>query len=301
MKSRQHAFLSAVLEKTFNFSSLVKDLQYIIRQNETTIYKDIAKNALQPITDALIAEQGNTEKFRRQLSGLLATDQKLLLERLAKGCGYYRHLLHGKLKILLQHQFEMNHHKRVKTYLNQLTELDVNLSKKIEETDKAILLVQAILEGKENVDTSEIRKLLTNERTTIVNEIRKAMPEIPVKKGRKKKKKNGEASTMEEPSTHEVTIGMLKSGMTVAQICEQRKLVPSTIEGHLAKGVEAGLVEISTLASIEAVEEISHAIKSFSDQPSLSIVYQHFKGKYSYGILRAVTAHVHAMNKVQSV
>jgi hypothetical protein len=292
MKSKQQGFLHGVLNKTFDFSTIVKDLQYVMRQNEETSFKDIAKNLLSPIAEALVAESSNTEKFKRQLAGLIATDHALLIERLGKGSIYYRNLLFDRLKMVVEQQMEMQQHKRVKTYLNQLTELDVTISKKIEEIDKSILLVRAILSEEGNIDTSEIKKALSNERLLMLNEIRGRMPVLIPKKGKKKKKKTGTATEGDELSTYDITISMLKEGLTVSEISEKRKLVPSTIEGHLAKGVEAGLVDISTMVSAEAVEEVVHAIKSFSDQPNLSVLYQHFKGKYSYGILRAVGAYV---------
>ncbi|MBT1703849.1 helix-turn-helix domain-containing protein [Fulvivirgaceae bacterium PWU20] len=291
IKERQHGFLVQLIEQTFDFSSLARDLHYTIRNNETGAHKDGVKSVLQPIANALDAEKENTVKYRRQLAGLLS-DHGLLVERLRKGSDYYKTLLAEKLKTLVLHQHEMHQHKRVKTYVNQLTELDVAFTRKLDELDKVLVLTEAILNGKENIDVEQLKVQSTAKRSLMMEEIRKLMPEISVKEQKKtKKEKKAKKDKTSEKSTYDISLELLKSGMTVTEIAAQRQLAVSTIEGHLAKGVASGAIPISTLADDETVREVSEAITTLPQEFTLKELFEKLNGRYGYGVLKAVVAH----------
>jgi hypothetical protein len=249
---------------------------------------------LRQIADALEAEKSNTEKFRNQLAHLLAAgDQGKLLERLSKGSDYYKNILLQNLEKLLFHNEEMKEHTRVKTYLNQLADTDVAISKKIEEVDKASLLVSGILHGEEKFDFTPLRKLRAEERSKMLARIRKEVASMdkpakagkPPKEKKAKKKKDG-------PSTFDTTLQMLNNGMTVEQIAAERQLAKGTIESHLARAVEAGTVSIYKFMDDQSVTEITKAIQELPDGFSSKDLFAKLKGKFGYNQLRATMAHV---------
>ncbi|MGC4022631.1 MAG: hypothetical protein QM734_12130 [Cyclobacteriaceae bacterium] len=83
---------------------------------------------------------------------------------------------------------EMKQHKRVKTYVTQLGEIDQALSKKLEEVDKASLLVSAILNGEEKFNFEPLHKLRVEKRTQLLEEIRSKLgTQTPLKKKSTKK------------------------------------------------------------------------------------------------------------------
>jgi hypothetical protein len=206
-----------------------------------------------------------------------------LLERIRKGSDYYKTVLWSQVQLLAQHVEDMRSEKRVKGYLNDLGDLDQLISKKLEEVDKIFHLAEGILEGRQNFNFQPIKIARTEARSAMLESI--VRTERPAKKAKKKKKVPG------EPSTYDISIAMAERGMSIEDIAKERSLVKSTIEGHLAKGVETGRLVISKFMTDEAVEKITGTLREMPDEFFSSEVYSRLKGAYSYGQLRAVMAH----------
>ena len=291
MKNRQRIFLQQVVDTTFDFSNIVKEMNYVQKDQTEGLDEETMKPVLVQIAIALEAEMGNTEKFRRQLADLLLKDDYTsLLERLQKGRAYYRVLLSGLLRQLLAHQETIKQLTRVKTYLNQLSELDISLSKKLEELDKASLLTEGILQGNYQFEFETITLQRRQERTDWLTEIQKEVKSTSPKKKKRvarKSKKNKDGL-----STFDITLEMFNKGLTMEQIAEERGLVVSTIEGHLGKAVESKRIDIFKFISERDYKEITDAIAQLPEGFISKDLYDAVKGKYSYGKLRAVIAHV---------
>jgi len=290
MKNRQRIFLQQVVDTTFDFSNIVKEMNYVQKDQTEELDEETMKPVLVQIVSALEAEMGNTEKFRRQLADLLLKDDYTsLLERLQKGRAYYRVLLSGLLRQLLAHQETIKQLTRVKTYLNQLSELDISLSKKLEELDKASLLTEGILQGNYQFEFETITIQRRQERTDWLTEIQKEVKSTSPKKKKRvarKSKKNKDGL-----STFDITLEMFNKGLTMEQIAEERGLVVSTIEGHLGKAVESKRIDIFKFISERDYKEITDAIAQLPEGFISKDLYDAVKGKYSYGKLRAVIAH----------
>lgn len=290
MKNRQRIFLQQVVDTTFDFSNIVKEMNYVQKDQTEGLDEETMKPVLVQIAIALEAEMGNTEKFRRQLADLLLKDDYTsLLERLQKGRSYYRVLLSGLLRQLLAHQETIKQLTRVKTYLNQLSELDISLSKKLEELDKASLLTEGILQGNYQFEFETITIQRRQERTDWLTEIQKEVKSTSPKKKKRvarKSKKNKDGL-----STFDITLEMFNKGLTMEQIAEERGLVVSTIEGHLGKAVESKRIDIFKFISERDYKEITDAIAQLPEGFISKDLYDAVKGKYSYGKLRAVIAH----------
>jgi uncharacterized protein YpbB len=177
----------------------------------------------------------------------------------------------------------------VKTYLNQLNELDIAFNKKLVEIDKALLLTAGILQGNLKFDFLRLSEQRAAERVNMLSEINKELDSNPPagakRKGSKSKKKR-----KDEPSTYEVTLGMVNKGMTVEQISEERGLAVGTIESHFAKLVQEGLLDVYRFMTEPEVVEIKAAIKQLPAEFTSKDLYDHFRGKFGYGKLRAVMA-----------
>jgi uncharacterized protein YpbB len=179
----------------------------------------------------------------------------------------------------------------VKTYLNQLNELDIAFNKKLVEIDKALLLTAGILQGNLKFDFLALSEQRAAERVNMLSEINTELDSNPPagakRKGSKSKKKRKDG-----PSTYEVTQEMVNKGMTVEQIAEDRGLAVGTIEGHFAKLVELGVLPIIRFLQEEEVTEITTAIKELPAEFTSKDLFEKFKGKYGYGKLRAVIANI---------
>ncbi len=284
MKSRQKDFLNIQLARTFDFEVLLKEIAHIIKGEDTGagFQEKTMKPVLTQLKNSLSAESDNLWRFRAQLNSLLdAGRYPEILERIRKGSEYYKTLLWDQVKLLAQHIEDMSVEKRVKGYLNDLGDLDQLISKKLEEVDKIYHLAEGIVEGRKHFDFGEIKRARIEARSVMLQSIVRAEKLTP-KKGKKKKKGAG------EPSTYDISIAMAEQGMTVEDIAKERELVKSTIEGHLAKGVEDRRIEISRFMAEHDVEKIASALREMPEGFISSELYARLKGAYSYGQLRAV-------------
>jgi uncharacterized protein YpbB len=93
-------------------------------------------------------------------------------------------------------------------------------------------------------------------------------------------------------STFDITLEMFNRGMTIDQIAKERELVPSTIEGHLGKAIEAKRLDISALVNETELNEIIGVIDHLPTGFISKDLYDGLRGKYGYGKLRAVMSHL---------
>ncbi|MCW5910371.1 MAG: helix-turn-helix domain-containing protein [Cyclobacteriaceae bacterium] len=294
IEEQQRQYIAQLLAQTFSFDGLLKEINYIEKNKEPERLEDpTMKPVLAQLADAFTHEKSNTEKFRHQLQQLIvqqAHDQ--LLERIEKGSAYYSKLVWDQLKLLLNHMEAIKQQKRVKTYLAQLQEIDQLLSRKQAELYQAHLIVSQIINGAEQFDLRAIRQAWEAERLRIIKEINPLPPEK--KTPSKKRKKNPD-----DKSTYDVTLEMFKNGLRPGEIAKERGLVVGTIEGHLAKAVEQARLDILEFMPKEEVDEIAVAVKEFPGAFTSKELYDKLNGKYAYGKLRAVMAHVKAQAKAQ--
>ncbi len=96
-----------------------------------------------------------------------------------------------------------------------------------------------------------------------------------------KKKKTPKTDTVFE------SVQMYWDGKTVEEIAIIRELKEDTILGHLSKRyISHKDVDISPYINISDVENIESKYDLFKEHNALKPLYEHFKGSYSYGILR---------------
>jgi len=294
MKTKQRIFLRQQLDNTFDFSSLLKDIQYVQKGQDAAGFEEVTmKPVLTQLAESLEAERSNTERFRKQLIDLLAqSDHVQLMERIARGRVYYRSFLFKIMRLLMEHLEVMKQQKRVKAYVTQLTELDQALSKKLEEVDTTLLLTEGIMQGKSEFEFTSLIKQRTEERASLLVEIQK---EHNVKNPQTLKRKSGKvrkSKKTDSRSTYDITLEMFHKGMTIDQIAKERELVPSTIEGHLGKAVETARLDISALVNEGELNEIKEVIRHLPSGFISKELYDGLRGKYGYGKLRAVMSHL---------
>lgn len=89
--------------------------------------------------------------------------------------------------------------------------------------------------------------------------------------------------------TKKASLELFEKGMTLAQIAEERGLVPATIEGHMAHWVEMGRVPVDALVASEKRQAIERELTRLHDKP-FSAVKQALGDGFSYGEIRMVHA-----------
>ena len=295
LQQQQERFVGELLFKTFDFEGLEKEIRNIQKgQVETSEFTEKSmKPVLTQLLESLDGEKSNTHKFRTQLRSLLESKDTLqLLDRLLKGTQYYKNFLQENLKILLRHTTEMRKRKRVKTYLTHLTDLDQLFSKKLEEVDKSLQLTGEILQGNVTLDFISQTEERARNRAIMLDEIQKEVGLVSTPKKKKRLSKKTKGNNGDTRSTHEISLDMLKSGLNVSQIAKERSLVVSTIEGHLAKAVKEKRLSIYDFIMEEDVSNIEKIINELPQEFNSKELFNALDGKFSYGQLRAVMAHL---------
>lgn len=90
--------------------------------------------------------------------------------------------------------------------------------------------------------------------------------------------------------TYQITFNLYKQGKSIDVIAMERNLSVSTIEGHFAKLITAGLIAIEQVMEYELMERIQHAIRTNPGKSAAELL-THLNNEVSYGALRMVQAH----------
>ncbi len=305
LKAQQREYLRLLLAGTFAFGDIQRRIEYTQRDHpETAQFEDDAmKTALQLLRETLRTEEDNTRKFQGQLMRLLQEDRREdLLERIAKGGTYYGDLLQERTKALYMHLAQVETLSRTKEYANALREIDGMLMKKVATMGKVGHIALCILNGTEVTKQDELERGLAAKRAAMVGEARAWAEEHKPKgkTGKKRKKKEapadgedaGEApERLAKGATYEKTYALVKEGLDIAQIAAERSMAQSTIEGHFARGIAEGVVDIDALMPAAERDTIADWMQE-NPGKNLNDARGALGDRFSYGQLRMVQAWV---------
>lgn len=119
----------------------------------------------------------------------------------------------------------------------------------------------------------------------------------PVKKVKvnqeKPKKVNKEEprdDTGKKLSTFECSYWLYNQGNTVEQIAEKRGLNQSTIEGHLARYVASGDIDVHEFVDGDTLQKVEAYCMEHPEEKALKPIFEHFDAKIPYGVLRMAIA-----------
>lgn len=247
------------------------------------------------------ALQVNAGKFIIQLSGLLnqsVVDNEKIYERILAANTYFEPILKSMREELLEKIKKVNQHRRVKTYVEELLELEADCFTKCIHLKKAAFFMEARMQGKE-IDKETLKKLIHDKQREQqlvqclqLNEEHLRIREEKGKERRDRRKSKKEAKQIStEPKTpsHEISFQMFKGGKDIETIAEERKMVVSTIEGHLARYVATGKLDSTGLVDkVKAAQIISVAKKIDSLKPGE--IKNALGEEFSYGEIRFALA-----------
>jgi len=230
-----------------------------------------------------------------------------LLVRIEKGGVYYNNILQASMKALFQHTAQVEMLSRTKEYANALKEIDGMLMKKVGTIAKVGYITTCILNGTEVQRKPELEKAITDERAAMVGEVRawaeENKPKTSGKTGKKRKRRSRDDTPVDDTrnvdppgrpakgSTYEKTYALRKEGLTLEEIAAKRSMAKSTIEGHFARGIEEGAMDIDGLIPDAERDRIADWMREHPDA-SMSSAQLHFIKEFSYGQLRMVQAWV---------
>lgn len=115
---------------------------------------------------------------------------------------------------------------------------------------------------------------------------------VKVNKEKPKKEKNEELrdDTGKKLSTFECSYRLYNQGNTIEQIAEKRGLNQSTIEGHLARYVASGDIDVHEFVDADTLQKVEAYCMEHPEEKALKPIFEHFDAKIPYSVLRMAIA-----------
>lgn len=241
------------------------------------------------------------KKFRFQLDKLFHADDvniPFIAERVKAAKDYFLPKWNEIMFDLLLKMEEIKRKKRVKEFYTELSELEEGILKTILQLFKAVKMVEVLAEGKEinkeNLTSNEIqnyRSILIENVEEHYKSINKALIDEVEESDldphhytlKKKKTKEPKKSTVQE------TYELLQQDNSIQDIAKIRVLTPQTIQGHLAKLIEAKTISIQEVLPEDKINELAAAFEGYNEE-SLNALKEQVGEKFTWGELRMFKA-----------
>lgn len=127
----------------------------------------------------------------------------------------------------------------------------------------------------------EYEKKLEPEDVTPVEKVK-----VNKEKPKKEKKEELRDDTGKKLNTFEYSYWLYNQGNTVEQIAEKRGLNQSTIEGHLARYVASGDIDVHEFVDDDTLQKVEAYCMEHPEEKALKPIFEHFDAKIPYGVLR---------------
>lgn len=246
LESERKAFIFSSSQDAFDFDHLIKTLSYHERSFNKDENRSIKQRFLDWTQDLIkdtIPLQRVGDSFVNEVRKILMTTSYLphLEDRVHKAKNYFLDILVPMVKEVKIHRQSLKKEAKVKAYLKELEQIEDLFHKKIRLIEKLGLIVKS-LNNNEPLSKEDLREMTVNQLT----------------KGKTSPKKS---SKKDKTPTAEISYQMYSSGKNIEEIAATRGLVKSTIEGHMAKYVENGLIPIHDLVDSSKVKTIMKEMK----------------------------------------
>lgn len=109
-------------------------------------------------------------------------------------------------------------------------------------------------------------------------------------KPKKEKKEELRDESGKKLNTFEYSYWLYNQGNTVEQIAEKCKLNPITIEGHLARYVASGDIDVHEFVDGDTLKKVEAYCMEHPEEKALKPIFEHFDAKIPYNVLRMAIA-----------
>ena len=188
---------------------------------------------------------------------------------------------------------EVKVRKKVKKYHTELQELKALLTRKKQQLEDALTLVDGLEQGMDATSLLSGLHDTRRQRETPPADSAATGSDRPAKaSGSAKDSSTAKASKTPKGETHRITLHLYKAGIPIADIASRRGLTLNTIEGHLASFIPTGEINIKELVPGHKIEFIRVALLELGDDTKLGPIKARLGDDYSFGEIRAVQQHL---------
>jgi hypothetical protein len=244
----------------------------------------------------------NADKFSNQLMQIFESRAEDYLQtvqtRHIAAKNYFYPVLKDLSKSILVHIELLKEEKQIKTYLEELLELEGLLYKHLQLLDKVSTVIDTILNNKEFNKNQLKQTANQNERLELVRQTieiteKAAFEErVSTRSTTKKAKKTKKEKVLKEPKpdTKEISFSLYKQGKMPEEIAEERGFGLTTIENHLAHYVSLGMIPVTQFVSKEKFDKIIETSKHIEVDLKLAPIKEALGDDYSYSEIKYALA-----------
>ncbi len=318
-------FLKVYVLKAYDFVWLYTCLRnhvasYTMAENKSNKQKH--QDWAQALLDKFEPLKINADKFSNQLMQIFEARAEDYLQtvqtRHVAAKNYFYPVLKEMSKSMLVHIELLKDEKQIKTYLEELLELEGLLFKHLQQLDKLSTVIDTILNNKEFNKQQLKQTVNQNERLELVRQTiaitEKAAFEERVsarstnKKSKKIKNESLATSTgsvtrdtkkikVLKPDTKELSFTLYKQGKMPEEIAQERGFGLTTIESHLAHYVSLGMIPVTQFVTKEKFDKIIETSKYIEGEKKLTPLKQELGDDYSYSEIKYALATQKHLNK----
>lgn len=106
-----------------------------------------------------------------------------------------------------------------------------------------------------------------------------------------------DAPSTPKPRTHETTLELLRSGLSIEQIAEARSLTTGTIMSHLGHLLQKGRIELSEAIDQDTILLVGDYLEQHPTPISLKELYEALEERIPYGALRLILSSLRPQQK----
>lgn len=304
LKIETQQFICNYLKTSFDWNDLAQQWRnHQFSYNEEALKSEKSKSATwaKNQTEVIWQLLDPARKFSSQLHHLFhgeTVDFAFVLERINAAYDYFFKPLDSLVDELLWKLEEVRRVKKAKSFFDELIALEELQTKAVLRLMKAKILIETVASGldisKETLQSGKIksykinkyesiREQFKNLNITLIEDEKDAERYASKKKGKKPPKK----STIDE--TYELWLQKL----SVKEIAGERKLTQTTINGHLAKLIEARKISISELLPDEKIQQLADAFENYAEE-SLSALKEQHGDRFTWDELKLFRAAIQA-------
>jgi hypothetical protein len=255
-----------------NWFYKLKDLNEFLQENQANIPPD-AIGWLNNLMTKQKALYETSEKFKETLMRLRSenpdAERNIQLQKRIKDAAYYFYNeINAWRNLFFNHPIKVHTKKLAKPADRILSDINLLLSEKLNDISycKSGFILKDYLKNKKSFNT----------KTSLIA--------IPLIQSTYAKDKTAKPDTVKE------TVKLLRQGKSIEQITAERNLVISTIEGHIARAIKQGLIQIEEVMSIDEAKKIAEYFPDNFEDARISNIKENAPSEISYGKLRIVLA-----------
>ncbi|MBS3807232.1 MAG: helix-turn-helix domain-containing protein [Bacteroidales bacterium] len=283
-RKEQPRFLINFLRRSFDLNPLYDDIKFHLQSYQKDEKKS-AKQRYRPWAVDLEKQfrevKDVADRFQIQLRGFhQSTDPRWLSnlhERILAAKDYFEPRLDEYSEMICSQIGHLEEQVNVKKYIRELRELEHSLFSRKQAIQKALSLLEALLQDKEISGKS----VKPDRRDNNSKEMPSGSTSQEAKK--KKEKKHG---------TREVSFQLFEEGKNPEEIAVERGLAVSTIEGHLSYWVSQGKIDVAHFISRQKLEQIIRVAQQINST-KLGDIKARLGDEFTYSDLRFAMARYH--------